>query len=60
MLHVAQSLYHDIRPAREQGLRTAWINRRHDRAGFGATPAADALPDAEFPDLASLAQAACT
>lgn len=31
ILHVACSLYHDIRPALELGLRTAWINRKHER-----------------------------
>jgi 2-haloacid dehalogenase len=58
ILHVAQSLYHDIQPAKELGLKTAWINRRHDKAGSGATPrvAQNITPDYEFPDLASLAR----
>jgi 2-haloacid dehalogenase len=55
ILHVAQSLFHDIEPANAVGLATVWINRRHDRHGFGATPPAAATPAAEFPDLASLA-----
>lgn len=55
VLHVAQSLYHDIVPARELGLSTVWVNRRHDRPGFGATPAATAVPDLELPDLRTLA-----
>jgi 2-haloacid dehalogenase len=38
LLHVAQSLFHDHVPARRAGLRSAWINRRHDRPGWGATP----------------------
>ncbi len=58
ILHVAQSLFHDHVPARRQGLRTVWIDRRHDKAGFGATPAAEARPDATFPDMASFAAAA--
>jgi 2-haloacid dehalogenase len=58
VLHVAQSLYHDHVPAKELGLATAWVNRRHDRPGFGATPAAEAAPDLEVPDLASLADLA--
>lgn len=58
--HVAQSLYHDIRTARELGLASVWINRRHGRNGTGATPeAAGVKPDAEFSDLASFATAAC-
>jgi putative hydrolase of the HAD superfamily len=38
LLHVAQSLFHDHVPAKRQGLRSVWINRRHDRPGWGATP----------------------
>ena len=58
VLHVAQSLFHDHVPAKRLGLSTVWIDRRHDRAGFGATPPADATPDATFPDMASFAEAA--
>lgn len=56
VLHVAQSLYHDVAPARALGLSTVWVNRRHGRSGFGATPPSDARPDFEVPDLWSLAQ----
>jgi 2-haloacid dehalogenase len=38
LLHVAQSLFHDHVPARREGLPSVWINRRHDRTGWGATP----------------------
>ncbi len=57
LLHVAQSLFHDHVPAHQAGLPTAWINRRKDRAGWGATPAppAPVTPDWEFPSLAALA-----
>jgi 2-haloacid dehalogenase len=55
ILHVAQSLFHDMVPAKALGLSTVWINRRHDQAGFGATPPAQAQPDLEVPDLQSLA-----
>jgi 2-haloacid dehalogenase len=55
ILHVAQSIYHDIVPAQKLGLKTVWINRRQGLSGFGATPAAVATPDFEFPDLKSLA-----
>ena len=58
ILHVAQSLFHDHVPAKALGLSTVWIDRRHDRPGFGATPPASAAPDATFPDMASFAQAA--
>jgi putative hydrolase of the HAD superfamily len=38
ILHCAQSTYHDLISARNFGLATAWIERRHDREGTGATP----------------------
>jgi FMN phosphatase YigB (HAD superfamily) len=58
ILHVAQSLFHDHVPARRLGLSTVWIDRRHDRPGFGATPSAEVTPDAIFPDMASFSMAA--
>jgi 2-haloacid dehalogenase len=58
VLHVAQSLFHDHVPARAMGFRTVWIDRRHGRPGSGATPAAEARPDAAFPDMATFAKAA--
>jgi len=60
LLHVAQSLFHDHVPAKEIGLHTVWINRRHGRSGWGATPApsADVTPDWEFPSMAAFAAAA--
>lgn len=58
ILHVAQSLFHDHVPARQLGLATVWIDRRHDRAGPGATPPASATPDATFPSMAAFADAA--
>ncbi len=57
-LHVAQSLYHDHVPAKRLGLTTVWIDRRHDRPGGGATPPADAAPDATFPSMAAFAAVA--
>ncbi len=55
ILHVAQSLFHDIAPANKLGVSTVWVNRRHDKEGFGATPLARAHPDFEVPDLRTLA-----
>lgn len=55
ILHVAQSLFHDHVTAQRLGLTSVWINRRAGRAGEGATPAAQAAPDLELPDLRSLA-----
>jgi 2-haloacid dehalogenase len=48
-VHVAASLYHDIAPANELGLRSVWINRLGESAREGARP------DRELPDLAGLA-----
>lgn len=55
ILHVAQSLFHDIAPAKALGLSTVWVNRRYNQEGFGATPSAEAQPDLEVPDLQTLA-----
>ncbi len=56
ILHVAQSLFHDITTAKTLGLSTVWVNRRHDKPGSGATPSTEAVPDLEVPDLATLAR----
>jgi 2-haloacid dehalogenase len=55
IVHVAQSLYHDHVTAQAMGLRTVWVNRRHDRPGFGATPRASVTPNLTVTDMASLA-----
>jgi 2-haloacid dehalogenase len=45
-VHVAASLFHDVAPARELGLKIVWINR------LGEQPEPE--PDRELPDLSSL------
>jgi 2-haloacid dehalogenase len=45
-VHVAASLFHDIAPARELGLRSVWINRLDESA--------DPEPTRELPDLTAL------
>ena len=59
LLHVAQSLFHDHVPAKAAGLPTVWINRRHDRPGWGATPdpRTPVTPDWTFPSMAAFADA---
>jgi 2-haloacid dehalogenase len=56
ILHVAQSIYHDIIPAKKLGIATVWVNRRHGQKGFGATPAATENPDFEVSSLKELAE----
>jgi 2-haloacid dehalogenase len=59
VLHVAQSLYHDHVPAKQLGLASAWVNRRHDRPGSGATPPAERVaPDLVVTSMAELADLA--
>jgi 2-haloacid dehalogenase len=57
ILHTAQSIFHDVVPAKSVGLATLWINRRKEAGGWGATPA-PAAGDAAKPDfqVASMAE----
>ncbi len=55
ILHVAQSIYHDIIPARTLGITSVWVNRRGSQLGVGGTNAAVAYADLEVPDLKTLA-----
>ena len=59
LLHVAQSLFHDHVPAKREGLPSVWINRRHDRSGWGATPepSGEWSYDLEFPSMSDFADA---
>lgn len=54
LLHVAQSVYHDIVPAKSMGITAVWVNRRKGKEGTGATVAASGNPDLEVPDLKTL------
>jgi 2-haloacid dehalogenase len=49
-VHVAASVFHDIEPANELGLRSVWINRLDEHSQ-------SARPDRELPDLNGLADA---
>jgi 2-haloalkanoic acid dehalogenase type II len=59
ILHVAQSLFHDHAPANAFGLSTAWIDRRRDVDGYGATmPPSDSYRiDLRFESMAEFVQA---
>lgn len=58
VLHVGQSIYHDVIPAQALGLATVWVNRPSSRPGVGAVKAAEAKPDLTVSNLAELAAAA--
>jgi 2-haloacid dehalogenase len=58
VLHVGQSIYHDVVPAQALGLATVWVNRPSARGGVGAVKAAEGRPDLQVSSLAELA-AAC-
>lgn len=57
-LHVGQSIYHDVIPARKLGIATVWVHRPSPRPGAGAAKAASGAPDLEVPDLSTLADLA--
>jgi putative hydrolase of the HAD superfamily len=59
IIHVAQSQYHDIRPAKPLGYTTCWIERRRGLKGFGGTPAVPEITQADycFSTLKALADA---
>jgi FMN phosphatase YigB (HAD superfamily) len=59
MLHTAESLFHDLKPANDFGLASCWIHRRHAQEGFGATMNPGSMPsyDFRFISMADLANA---
>lgn len=57
ILHVGQSVYHDVIPARSLGLATVWVNRPSKRTGVGAVRAAEGRADLQVSSLAELAAA---
>jgi 2-haloalkanoic acid dehalogenase type II len=59
ILHTAQSLFHDHAPAKQFGLASAWIDRRQNQGGWGATmqPPEGARYDFRFPSLAAMVAA---
>ncbi len=57
LLHAAESLYHDVAPARELGIATVWVNRRQGRAA-AASKLANVKPDFEVSNIQQLARLA--
>jgi 2-haloacid dehalogenase len=58
VLHVAESLYHDVEPTRALGIHSVLVNRRRGKSGGGASITSSAKPDLEVPDLKTLADLA--
>jgi 2-haloacid dehalogenase len=58
VLHVAESIYHDVVPAQALGIHSVWVNRRAGREGLDASKTAVGTPDLEVADLKSLAEIA--
>lgn len=59
ILHTAQSLFHDHAPAQAVGLSSAWIDRRHQLEGWGATvpPVGTPKYDFRFASMAEMVKA---
>jgi 2-haloalkanoic acid dehalogenase type II len=59
ILHTAESLFHDHKPANDFGLASCWIHRRHAEGGFGATidPGTQPHVDFRFTSMAEFAEA---
>ena len=53
ILHVAQSLYHDIAPTRALGLANVWVDRQTGY-GTGMTPPTEAQPNLRVTSMAEL------
>jgi len=54
LLHVAESLYHDVAPAQRLEIATVWVNRRQGKEA-AASKLANVKPDLEVPDVGTLA-----
>lgn len=54
VLHVAESRFHDVEPARRMGFRTAWVDRGRSASGQGA-----AVADVTVRSLGELVERTC-
>ena len=60
VLHIGQSIYHDVLPAQALGLSTVWVNRPSPRKNVGAVRRAEGVPDLEVGDMKGLADVLLT
>lgn len=58
ILHCAESLFHDVVPARKLGIANVWVNRRAGRGGVSASGSAEVTPDLTVTSLKELADLA--
>ena len=58
VLHCAQSIFHDVVPAKKLGIANVWVNRRAGKQGGGATKVATETPDLTVASLKELADLA--
>ncbi|MGF1648956.1 MAG: HAD-IA family hydrolase [Hyphomicrobiaceae bacterium] len=60
LLHVGESLFHDVAPANRDGIDCVWIDRAAGREGVRAsgTAVTSAVPLATYPSMAAFAKAA--
>ncbi|MFO0860669.1 MAG: HAD-IA family hydrolase [Phycisphaerales bacterium] len=54
VLHVAESRFHDIQPAKRLGFHTAWVQRQSGPSASGASTPGDAAPDIHIRSLDEL------
>lgn len=58
IIHVGESLFHDIAPARALGIKTVWVNRSNGRTAR-ASKFVNTKPDLTVCDLNALAEGMC-
>ncbi len=57
IMHAGQSVYHDVIPAKQLGIRSVWVDRPSRRPRIGAVIHAHGEPDLKVHSLAELATA---
>lgn len=58
ILHCAQSVFHDVVPAKKLGIANVWVDRRSGKKGSGATKSSNEQPDLRVTSLKELAELA--
>jgi 2-haloacid dehalogenase len=58
IVHCAQSVFHDIVPAKQLKMANVWVDRRAGKKGSGATKSSNESPDLRVTSLKELAEVA--